>query len=310
MTSVFDDAKWIWRDGELIPWADGQIHVMSHVVHYGSSVIEGIRSYGTPKGTAIFRLEDHMRRFIKSCAVYRMALDYDVAALTRATWELFEKNGLEGSAYIRPLAIRGLGSPGLDPRPCPVQVYIVAWPWGAYLGADAANRGVSVCTSTWNRPAPNTHPVMAKAGGNYLSSQLMKVEALSRGFDEAIGLSTEGLVSEASAQNIFVSHEGELLTPPLDGTILGGITRNTVMRIAKDLGIPCREARIPRELLYTGDEVFLCGTASEVVPVASVDEIQVGEGTPGPFAKRIIERFHEITGGKIEDTHGWMDYPG
>lgn len=310
MTSLFADSRWVWRDGEIVPWADATIHVMSHVVHYGSSVIEGIRSYATPQGTRIFRLEEHMDRFLKSCAIYRMPLDFDVRALSDACWELLERNGLEGSAYIRPVALRGLGSPGLDPNASPVQVCIVAWPWGAYLGTDAIDRGVSVCISTWNRPAPNTHPVLSKAGGNYLNSQLMKMEAVSRGFDEAIGLSTEGLVSEASAQNIFLVHRGELLTPPLDGTILGGITRDTVIAIADDLDIPFREARIPRELLYIADEAFLCGTASEVVPVTSVDQLPVGQGRPGEMTRRIIERFRQITRGEVEDTRGWMSRPG
>lgn len=309
MAETVPEAEWIWCDGERVRWEDARIHVVSHVVHYGSSVIEGLRSYETPEGTAVFRLAAHLRRFYDSCRIYRMEPRPSPDEVARACHDILRWNDLRGDAYIRPVALRGVGAAGLDPQSSPVRTYVLAWSWGAYLGPHTVERGVDVCVSSWTRPASNTHPAMAKAGGNYLSSQLMKMEAVSRGFQEAIGLSTDGTVSEASGQNLFLVREGELVTAPLAATILAGVTRDSVLRIAEDLGVPVRETRIPRELLYLADEIFLCGTASEIVPVRSVDGVQVGGGSAGPVTRRVQERFFGITRGELEDTRGWLEYP-
>jgi branched-chain amino acid aminotransferase len=305
MSQPFTGTDWIWHDGEFIPWGSATLHVMSHVVHYGSSVFEGIRCYATPAGPAIFRLADHLRRLRDSARIYRMEPGHDETALAAACHELVRRNGME-ACYIRPLLLRGYGAPGIDPRASPVEAYLVCWPWGTYLGDGALERGVDARVSSWQRPAPNTHPALAKAGGNYLSSQLIKMEALADGFDEGIALGPGGTVSEGSGQNLFLVRDGVLLTPPADGTLLPGITRDCILTLAGDLGIPAREQPIPREMLYVASEVFLTGTAAEVTPVRSVDRIVVGSGTAGPVTRRLQERLLGVARGRFPDRHGWL----
>ncbi len=301
----FQGAEWIWKNGEIVPWASATIHVMSHVVHYGSSVFEGIRCYRTPVGPAIFRLGDHMRRLQDSCRIYRMDGVPDAETLRKACLEVVARNGLE-ACYIRPVVFRGYGSPGVNPTACPVEVYIACWEWGAYLGEEGMARGVDACVSTWQRPEPNTYPAVAKAGGNYLNGQLLKMEAHVNGYAEAIALGPRGLVSEGSGQNLFLVRNGVLITPAVDGTFLRGITRDTILTLAHDLGIPAREQGVPRETLYTADEVFFVGTAAEVTPVRSVDRINVGSGTVGPVTRALQKRFLAVARGEVEDAHGWL----
>ena len=298
--------EWIWHNGEIIPWDDAQLHVMSHVVHYGSSVFEGIRFYDTPQGPAAFRLSDHMRRFMNSARIYRMDLELSLDELADACREVVNRNGLE-AGYIRPVALRGLGALGLHPGKSPVETYIVCWPWGTYLGTEALQEGVDVCVSTWTRPAPNTLPTLAKAGGNYVISQLMRLEAEANGYAEAIGLGPDGLVSEGSGQNLFVVDAGILCTPPVDGTLLNGITRDSILKLAADLGIPTREQAIPREMLYIADELFFTGTASEITPVRSVDRIEVGGGGVGPVTDVLQKEYLGIATGERPDPYGWLE---
>jgi len=298
---------WIWRDGEFIPWNDAQVHLLSHSLQFGSSVFEGIRCYSTPRGPAIFRLEDHLKRMVNSCKIYRMELKHSVDDLVAACCELVEKNGLD-ACYLRPMVLRGYGSTGMVPFDSPIEVYLPCWPWGAYLGEGALENGVDACVSTWNRVAPNTIPSMAKVAGNYLSGQLVKMEALTNGFQEAIALNVDGTISEGSGQNVFIVSGGTLYTSPIDGTLLHGITRDSIITLARDAGIPVREQSLPREALYTADEVFLTGTASEVTPVRSVDRIAVGAGKPGPLTQQIQRRFLDVVKGVTEDTHGWLTY--
>jgi len=296
--------EWIWRDGTFIPWEAATVHVMSHVVHYGSSFFEGIRCYSTPNGPAIFRLRDHLRRLHDSCRIYRTELPFSVETLAQACCELVARNGLE-DCYIRPVVFRGVGAPGLNPAASPVETYLVCWPWGAYLGADALERGVDVRVSSWSRMAPNTFPAMAKAGGNYIAAQLMKMEALADGYAEAIALDPNGLVSEGSGENVFLVRDEVLITPALNGSFLPGITRDTVITLARDLGIPVREQAVPREMLYIADEVFLTGTAAELTPVRSVDRIPVGNGTVGPITRAIQQKLMDILHGRAQDHYGW-----
>ena len=298
---------WIWRDGEFIPWTDAQVHLLSHSLQFGSSVFEGVRCYSTPRGPAIFRLEDHLQRMLLSCKIYRMPVAYSVDDLVAACCELVEKNGLD-ACYLRPMVLRGYGATGMVPFDSPVEVYLPCWPWGAYLGEGALENGVDACVSTWHRVAPNTIPSMAKIAGNYLSGQLIKMEALTNGFDEAIALSTDGMISEGSGQNVFLVSGGTLYTSPIDGTLLHGITRESILSLAADLGIPVREVALPREMLYAADEVFLTGTASEVTPVRSVDRITVGTGRRGPVTTQIQSKFLDIVRGVTPDTHGWLTH--
>ena len=302
----FPATEWIWVDGKLVRWQDATLHVMSHVVHYGSSVFEGMRCYATKQGLRFFRYAEHMQRLRESAAIHRMTYPWTDEQLADATRELIAKNGLTNGAYIRPVVLRGIGAAGVDPVGSPVHVYLVVWEWGAYLGPEALEKGIAAGVSSWFRPAANTHPTMAKAGGNYLNSSLMKVEAHNNGFDEAIALSVEGLVSEGSGQNIFLVKNGELYTPSVDGTFLQGITRDSVITIAHELGIGVHEARVPREMLYVADEIFLVGTASEVTPVTSVDHWQIGSGKRGPITGRIQERFMAVARGEAPDRHGWL----
>jgi branched-chain amino acid aminotransferase len=301
------ETDWIWRDGEFIRWQDAQVHVLCHSLQFGSSIFEGIRCYDTPRGPAIFRLEDHLKRMVHSCKIYRMELKYSVDDLVAACCELVEKNGLN-ACYIRPMVVRGYGAAGMVPFDSPIEIYLPCWPWGAYLGEGALENGVDACVSTWNRVAPNTIPSMAKVAGNYLSGQLVKMEALVNGFHEAIALNVDGTISEGSGQNVFVVSGGTLYTSPIDGTLLQGITRDSIITLARDEGIPVREQSLPREALYTAEEVFLTGTASEVTPVKSVDRITVGSGKPGSITQLIQRRFLDVARGAVEDTHGWLTY--
>jgi branched-chain amino acid aminotransferase len=279
---------------------------MTHALHYGSSVFEGIRFYQTPDGPAVFRLDDHLVRFYDSARIYRMNPGVEREELREACLETVRRNGI-GEGYLRPLAYRGIGALGLNPSPSPVETLVVAWAWGRYLGAEALEQGVDVCVSTWTRPAPNTHPTLAKAGGNYINSCLMKMEALENGYADAIALGAGGTVSEGSGQNLFLVRDGVLRTPALDGTMLAGVTRDSVIRLARRLEIPVEEGIVPRETLYTADELFFTGTASELTPIRSVDRIPVGSGRPGPVTRRLQEEYLAVVRGEREDVFGWLD---
>jgi branched-chain amino acid aminotransferase len=278
---------------------------MSHVAHYGSSVFEGIRCYRTPDGPAVLRLQDHLKRFADSARIYRMELDYSQEELADLSVELIRRNGFD-ECYLRPLALRGYGAAGLNPSTSPIEVYLICWPWGAYLGADALNQGVDVCVSSWQRPSPNTFPTLAKAGGHYLNAQLMKMEAIANGYAEAIALNREGKVSEGSGQNIFLVRKGVLYTPPLDGAMLPGITRDCIITLARDLGIPVVMEDVPREALYIADELFFTGTAAEVSPIRSVDRIPIGAGEPGPVARQLQKELLGLAKGERPDPYGWL----
>ncbi|HEX3865143.1 MAG TPA: branched-chain amino acid transaminase [Gemmatimonadaceae bacterium] len=301
------ETEWIWRDGEFIRWADATTHILCHSLQFGSAVFEGIRCYSTPRGPAVFRLESHLERMLGSCKIYRMDVRYSIDELVAATCELVERNGVD-ACYIRPMVVRGYGASGMVPIDSPVEVYVPCWPWGAYLGDRALEEGIDACVSTWNRVAPNTIPSMAKVGGNYLSGQLVKMEALRNGFGEGIALTTDGMVSEGSGQNLFLVYQGELYTPTINGTLLHGITRNSILTLARDAGLTVREQELPREMLYLADEIFLCGTASEVTPVRSVDRITIGNGKRGPVTTQIQQRFLDLAKGASEDPYGWLTY--
>lgn len=305
MTTSFPRTDWIWKDGCLIPWESATLHVMSHGVQYGSSVFEGIRCYRTDRGPTVFRLDDHIRRLHDSARICRMELGYSRAALVEASLELVHRNGLE-ECYIRPIALRGLGAAGVNPSASPVEVYLVCWPWGAYLGDGALESGVDVGVSSWHRPAPNTLPAMAKIGGAYINSQLIKMEAAANGYAEGIALGADGLVSEGSGQNLFLVRDGTLITPAQNGTLLPGITRDSILTLARDLGIPAREATVPREMLYAADELFFTGTAAEVTPVRSVDRITVGDGRVGPVTATLQKQLLDVARGRLPDPHGWL----
>jgi branched-chain amino acid aminotransferase len=296
---------WIWRDGEFVAWQDATVHVLAHSMQFGSSAFEGVRCYETPRGPAIFRLEDHLQRLLNSCKIYRMDVPYAVDELVAACCELVERNALR-SCYIRPMVIRGFGAAGMVPFDSPVEVFLPCWPWGAYLGEGALENGVDTCVSSWHRMAPNTVPSMAKVAGNYLGGQLIKMEALANGFDEAIALGPDGMISEGSGQNVFVVHKGVVFTTPLNGTLLPGITRESIMTLARDAGLEVREQPLQREILYTADEIFLTGTASEVTPARSVDRLKVGMGRAGEVTKQLQRTFLDLVHGKIEDRHGWL----
>jgi len=304
----FEGGKLIWMNGRMIPWAEASVHVMAHALHYGSSVFEGIRMYKTADGPKIFRLTDHMQRLYDSAAIYRMPMPYERDVLIDVCKELIVANDLQNGAYIRPIAFRGYGDVGLAPKPDhPVDVAIAAWEWGAYLGAEGLEQGVDVCVSSWQRVAPNTVPALAKAGGNYLSSQLISTEAKRLGFAEGIALSTDGTVSEGAGENLFVIRNGKITTPPVTASILTGITRDTVIRLAEQLGLTVREQAIPREALYLADELFFTGTAAEITPIRSVDHIKTGAGKRGPVTTRLQDAFFGLFNGNTEDRHGWLE---
>ena len=298
----------IWHNGKFIAWDDATIHVMSHVVHYGSSVFEGIRCYAPPTGPAIFRATEHIQRLVDSARIYRIDLSFTRDEIVSAMVELVGRNGV-WPCYVRPIVLRGYGEAGVNPFNSPTEVYICNYPWGKYLGADASE-GVDACISSWTRIAPNTLPAMAKAGANYMNSQLIKMEAIVNGYAEGIALDVNGYVSEGSGENVFVVMNGSVTTPPLANSALPGITRQSITTLCNDLGIPVAEGMIPREALYIADEVFLCGTAAEITPVRSVDRIKVGAGARGPVTKRIQDEFFAITSGKKPDRHNWLSPVG
>jgi len=296
----------IWHNGRIKPWAEATVHVMAHVVHYGSSVFEGIRSYPTPKGQAIFRLGEHLKRLYASARIYDMVIPYDEATLAQACREVIRANGLE-RAYLRPVAYRGLGGFGLSAE-TPIDVAVAAWHMGPYLGPDVLEAGIDACVSSWQRFAPNTIPAGAKAGGNYLSGQLVAREARRLGFGEGIALASTGLLSEGAGENLFLVFDGALHTTPVSAALLNGITRNSIITLARDAGIPVVERDIPREYLYLCDELFMCGTAAEITPIRSVDGRPVGSGKPGPLTRRMQELYFGLFDGSTPDTRGWLDY--
>lgn len=301
------ETKWIWHDGEFLPWKDAQVHVLSHSMQFGSAIFEGVRCYQTPAGPAIFRLQDHLQRMLNSCRIYRIDLPYTIDDLVAACCQLVERNAIQ-SCYIRPMVIRGYGAAGMVPFDSPIEVYLPCWPWGAYLGDHALEQGVDACVSSWHRVAPNTIPAAAKMAGNYLGGQLIKMEALANGYGEAIALGPGGMLSEGSGQNVFIVQNGTLYTPQIDGTLLTGITRASVLALARDAGIPIEERPLAREMLYVADEVFLTGTASEVTPVRSIDRITVGTGERGRITAQLQREYLDIATGKIEDRHGWLTH--
>lgn len=302
---------WIWHNGELVPWDQAQVHVLTHALHYGSSVFEGIRVYATPDGSRVFRLQAHTRRLLDSAKIHRIRLPYTTAQIDAACREVVLANGLTNGAYIRPIAFRGYGDIGLAPKPDhPTDLAIAAWEWGTYLGADALHEGVDVCISSWQRVAPNTIPALAKAGGNYLSSTLVSLEARDRGFHEGIALSSDGTVSEGAGENLFLVRDGVIWTPQATASILTGITRASVMTLARALGLEVVEQSIPREMLYIADEIFLTGTAAEITPVRSVDRIEVGNGRRGPVTKQLQDAFFGLFDGSTNDQWGWLEPVG
>jgi branched-chain amino acid aminotransferase len=300
--------QFIWFNGKLVPWEKATVHVLSHALHYGSSVFEGVRAYATPQGPAIFRLRDHMRRLFDSAKIYRITMPFSLGQLSAACHEVVAVNGLARGAYLRPVVFRGYGEIGVSPKnEPPTEVAIAGWEWGKYLGHASAEEGVDVCVSSWNRVAPNTIPALAKAAGNYLSSQLIGQEARRLGFDEGIGLAADGTVSEGSGENLFVVKDGVLMTPALVHSVLSGITRDSVMRLARARGIEVRECALPREFLYLVDEAFFTGTAVEITPIRSVDRLPVGTGARGPITQALQSAFFGLFSGKTADEWGWLD---
>jgi branched-chain amino acid aminotransferase len=297
----------IWMNGSFVDWKDAKIHVASHVIHYGSGVFEGARCYDTSRGPACFRLDPHMRRLMESAKIYRMDVPFTQAQLTDAVVETIQVNGFR-ACYIRPLIYRGYESLGVHAGGCPIDVAIMVWEWGAYFTKEAIEEGLDVKISTWSRNAPNTTPAMAKSVANYANAQLIKMEAVTDGYAEGIALDTNGNISEGSGQNVFVVRDGIIYTPPIGSSVLWGITRDSVMTIARDLGFDVREQVLPRETLYLADEVFFVGTAVEVTPIRSVDRIPVGRGRRGPVTEKIQQRFFQIVKGDAPDTHGWLQY--
>lgn len=295
----------IWHNGRLIPWDDAKIHVLSHVVSYGSSVFEGIRCYDTVHGPAIFRARDHARRLLDSAKIYRIPVPYTADELTAGMVETVRDSKLR-DCYIRPIVLRGYGDVGVLPRDNPTETYIACYPWGRYLGDEAINDGVDVCVSSWTRIAPNTLPALAKAGANYMNSQLIRIEADVNGYSEGIALDEAGYVSEGSGENLFVVRDGNIVTPPLGASVLPGVTRDTIIRIAAQLDIPIVESIIPREMLYIADELFFSGTAAEVTPIRSVDRLSIGSGHRGPITERIQKRYFDVVKGDTEDEFNWL----
>jgi branched-chain amino acid aminotransferase len=297
----------IWMNGTLVDWADAKIHIGSHVVHYGSAVFEGARCYDTPRGTACFRLDTHMARLYDSAKIYRMEPTQSKPDLHAAVLETIRANKYK-ACYIRPIVYRGYHTLGVNPLPVPVDAAILLWEWGAYLGQDALTNGVDVCVSSWTRAAANTFPTLAKTSANYANSALIKMEAIAEGYSEGIALDTAGYISEGSGQNLFVVRHNTLYTPPVTASILPGITRDSVITLAKDLGFVVREEMLPRELLYIADEAFFAGTAVEITPIRSVDKIQIGNGRRGPITEAIQQAFFDTINGRLEDTHGWLEF--
>ncbi|MGC4084097.1 MAG: branched-chain amino acid transaminase [Vicinamibacterales bacterium] len=297
----------IWMNGTLVEWKDATIHIASHVIHYGSGVFEGARCYSTPKGSAVFRLDEHMVRLINSAKIYRMEYSLDLAGWREAVLSTIRANRMK-ACYIRPLVYRGYETLGVNPLGNPVDAAIILWEWGAYLGPEALEQGVDAKIATWSRMAPNTLPAMAKATANYANSQLIKMEALLDGYSEGIALDVFGNVSEGSGQNLFVVRDGVIYTSPLSASVLGGITRDSIMTLARDLGYTVVEQNLPRELLYVADEVFFTGTAAEVTPVRLIDKITIGSGKRGPITASLQSAFFAVVNGDVPDTHGWLTY--
>jgi branched-chain amino acid aminotransferase len=301
-------AKKIWHNGKFIPWKEANIHVMSHVVHYGTAVFEGIRCYKTKKGSAIFRLPEHIKRLFDSAKIYRMRPpDFSYDQIYDACISSVKENGFE-ECYIRPVIFRGLGEFGVNPLNSPIETYIITWYWGKYLGPEALENGVEVQVASWNRFSPNTLPALAKAGANYMNSQLIKMEAVENGYVEGIALDTYGYVSEGSGENIVIVRDNIIYTPPICASVLPGITRHSVIKLAKEFGYKVREEMIPREILYIADEVFFTGTAAEITPICCIDKIQIGEGKRGPVTARLQEEFFGILSGEREDRYNWLNY--
>ena len=304
---AFPGSGKIWMNGSLVEWADAKIHVASHVIHYGSGVFEGARCYSTPRGSACFRLDAHMRRLYDSARIYRMVPEIDLQHLRDAVVETIRANEFK-ACYIRPIVYRGYHALGVNPFPCPIDVAILTWDWGAYLGADALENGVDVRVSSWARSAPNTFPTLAKTSANYANSSLIKMEAMVEGYSEGVALDTFGYVSEGSGQNLFLVRDSVLYTPPITASILPGITRASVITLAGDLGFEVREEMVPREMLYIADEAFFAGTAVEITPIRSVDKIAVGTGRRGPVTEAIQQAFFDTINGQRSDDHGWLTY--
>ncbi|MCL5267713.1 MAG: branched-chain amino acid transaminase [Bacteroidetes bacterium] len=296
----------IWMNGELVDWDDAKVHVLSHVIHYGSSWFEGIRCYDTARGSAIFRLGEHLKRLQNSVKIYRAEIPYSQEELRQAVMETIRANKMK-ACYIRPVVFRGYGDVGVNPSNNPVDTVVAVWDWGQYLGAGALDDGIEVCVSSWRRPEPDTFPTMAKTGGNYMNSQLIKLEAIANGYSEGIALDSNGYISEGSGENIFVVMDGALYTTPLHASILPGITRASVLQLAKDAGIEVREETMLREVLYVADEVFFAGTAAELTPIRSVDKIKVGNGKPGPITREMQKRFFEVVRDGV-DKHDWLSF--
>lgn len=301
--------EYIWFNGKLVPWEQATIHVLSHVVHYGTSFFEGIRCYETSRGTAVFRLTPHMRRLIDSAKIYRTEIPYSLEQLVAAVKETVRANKLT-AGYIRPVVYRGYGEIGVNPLKNPVEVAIATIEWGKYLGTEAMENGVDVCVASWSRFAPNTMPALSKAGGNYMNSQLIKMEALANGYAEGIALDSDGHISEGSGENLFLIRDGVVYTPPVSSSILSGITRDTVITLLGELGVEVRQQVLPREMLYLADELFFTGTAAEVTPIRSVDKISVGTGRRGPITAAVQSAFFAVVQGEREDRYGWLEYAG
>lgn len=297
----------IWMDGEFVEWKDANISVLSHVVHYGTSVFEGIRAYENENGVAVFRLKEHVQRLFDSAKIYKIDIPFTQEEIEEAILETLRINDL-GACYIRPIVFRGYGELGVNPLGCPVNVVIAAWEWGSYLGEEGMANGVDIGVSSWRKPAPDTFPALAKCGANYMNSQLAKLEAIDNGFDEAIMLDYEGHVSEGSGENIFLVENGKLFTPSMSSSNLKGITRDSIMTVARDLGYEVVEEIISRERLYSADEVFFTGTAAEVTPIRSIDHRQIGIGRRGPISEKLQSTFFDIVEAKIEDKYDWLSY--
>jgi branched-chain amino acid aminotransferase len=303
----FPKSEKIWMNGKFVPWDDARIHIGSHVIHYGSAVFEGIRCYSTPEGPAVFRLDAHTERLFNSAKIYRMDVPLTADAFNEALIETIAVNKLD-ACYIRPLVYRGYGQLGVNPFPCPVDVAIMVWEWGKYLGTEALEKGVDLCVSSWTRMAPNTLPAMAKSAANYMNSQLIKMEAITAGYVEGIALDASGYLSEGSGENLFLVHKGTLYTPPMVSAVLPGITRDSVLTLARKAGIPVVEQMLPREMLYLADEVFLTGTAAEITPVRAIDKIQIGRVARGPVTETLQRAFFDVVECRVPDEHGWLTF--
>jgi len=305
--SPFKENGKVWMNGRLVPWKGANIHIASHVIHYGSSLFEGFRAYETPRGTAVFRLDAHLKRLYNSCKMYRMEVPYTMEEFSRAVIETIRANGYK-SCYIRPIIYRGYNTLGVDPFPNPVDCAILVWEWGKYLGDEALENGVDVKVSTWWRIAPNTFPALAKSGANYMNSQLIKMEALLDGYAEGIALNIRGHISEGSGENIFLVQNGAIYTPPLSSSVLPGITRDSVITLIREMGLRLIEETIPREMLYIAEEVFFTGSAAEITPIRSIDKITIGTGKRGPVVKKLQEAFFSYIKGEREDTFNWLTF--